>query len=163
MIKIFLQHYDHDFQAMRTIAYADEKEFNKLDLLTPLSKTARDMAGNAPTETDAFLLDDPSAFPVSREMTEFHGLPSTSVILLVLRARGDTLGYLVLISEGEEKFKDEDLQWVTLLKEPLVIAMSNTLKHREVLKLNDLLADDNRYLHGELRRLSGDKIVGANF
>jgi transcriptional regulator with GAF, ATPase, and Fis domain len=121
------------------------------------------MAGNAPTETDAFLLDDPLAFPVSREMTDFHGLPSTSVILLVLRARGDTLGYLVLISEGEKKFKDEDLEWVLLLKEPLVIAMSNALQHREVLKLNDLLADDNRYLHGELRRLSGDEIVGANF
>ena len=100
--KIYLQHYDQDFQAMRTIAFADEKECKKLDLLTPLSKTARDMAGNAPTETDAFLLDDPSTFPVSREMTEFHGLPSTSVILLVLRAAGDTLGYLVLISEGEQ-------------------------------------------------------------
>lgn len=161
--QIFLQHYDSDFQAMRTIAYADEKDCRKLDLLTPLSKTARNMAGNAPTETDAFLLDDPLAFPVSREMTEFHGLPSTSVILLVLRARGNTLGYLVLISEGENKFKDEDLQWVLLLKEPLVIAMSNALKHRQVLKLNDLLADDNRYLHGELRRLSGDEIVGANF
>jgi DNA-binding NtrC family response regulator len=58
--KIFLQHYDHDFQAMRSIAYADEKECNKLDLLTPLSKTARDMAGNAPTETDAFLGINPS-------------------------------------------------------------------------------------------------------
>ena len=161
--RIFLQHYDHNFQAMRTIAYADEKECKKLDLLTPLSKTARDMAGNAPTDTDAILLDDPAAFPVSREMTEFHGLPSTSVILLVLRTGGDTLGYLVLISEGEEKFREEDLQWVLLLKEPLVIAMSNALKHRQVLKLNDLLADDNRYLHGELRRLSGDEIVGANF
>ncbi len=58
---------------------------------------------------------------------------------------------------------DEHLELVLLLKEPLVIAMSNALKHREVLKLNDLLADDNRYLHGELRRLSGDEIVGANF
>jgi transcriptional regulator with GAF, ATPase, and Fis domain len=37
------------------------------------------------------------------------------------------------------------------------------LKHREILKLKDLLADDNRYLHGELRRMSGDEIVGANF
>ncbi|MGD2272863.1 MAG: sigma 54-interacting transcriptional regulator [Desulfobacterales bacterium] len=161
--KIFLQHYERDFQAMRSIAYADEKECNKLDLLTPLSKTAGEMAGNAPTEQDAFLLEDPLAFPVSREMTEFHGLPPTSVILLVLRAKGDTLGYLVLISEGEEKFKEEHLEWVLLLREPLVIAMSNTLKHREVLKLNDLLADDNRYLHSELRRLSGDEIVGANF
>ena len=161
--KIYLQHYEHDYHAMRSIAYADETEYNKLDLLTPLSKTAGELAGNAPPEQDAFLLEDPLAFPVSREMTEFHGLPSTSVILLVLRAKGDTLGYLVLISEGEEKFKDEHLEWVLLLKEPLVIAMSNTLKHREVLKLNDLLADDNRYLHSELRRLSGDEIVGANF
>jgi hypothetical protein len=47
--------------------------------------------------------------------------------------------------------------------EPFSIAMSNTLKHREVIKLKDLLADDNRFLHGELRRLSGDEIVGANF
>jgi len=44
--KIFLQHYDQDFQAMRTIAYADENECRKLDLLTPLSKTARNMANN---------------------------------------------------------------------------------------------------------------------
>ena len=101
--KIYLQHYDHDFQAMRSIAYADETECNKLDLLTPLSKSAGKLAGNAPTEQDAFLLDNPLAFPVSREMTEFHGLPATSVILLVLRAKGDTLGYLVLISEGDDK------------------------------------------------------------
>ena len=161
--KIYLQHYDHDFQAMRSIAYADEIKCTKLDLLTPLSKTAGELAGNAPTETDAFLLDDPLAFPVSREMSEFHGAPATSVILLVLRTKGDTLGYLVLISEGEESFRHEHLEWVLLLKEPLVIAMSNTLKHREVVKLNDLLADDNRYLHRELRRLSGDEIIGADF
>ena len=115
------------------------------------------MAGNAPTEQDAFLFEDPQAFPVSLEMGEFHNLQSTSVIVMVLRTRGKTLGFLVLISEGVEKFKDEHLKLVLLLKEPLVIAMSNTLKHREVLKLNDLLADDNRYLHGELRRLSAMK------
>lgn len=161
--KIYLQYYDRDYHAMRTIAYAAETECSKLDLLTPLSKTSQELAGNAPSEKDAFLLEDPQAFPVSREMTKFHGLPSTSIILLALRAKGDTLGYLVLISEGEEKFKDDQLELVLLLKEPLVIAMSNTLKHREVLKLNELLTDDNRYLHGELRRLSGDEIVGANF
>jgi transcriptional regulator with GAF, ATPase, and Fis domain len=32
-----------------------------------------------------------------------------------------------------------------------------------VLRLKDLLADDNRYLHRELRRLSGDEIIGADF
>ena len=41
--------------------------------------------------------------------------------------------------------------------------MSNTLKHREVVQLTNLLADDNRYLYRELRHISGDDIVGANF
>ena len=41
--------------------------------------------------------------------------------------------------------------------------MSNALKHREVIRLKDLLADDNRDLHGELHRLSGDEIVGTDF
>jgi len=161
--KLFLQHYDEAYHAMRTIASADETECQKLDLLTPLSKTAGNMAGNAPIDQDVFLLDDPQAFPVSREMSEFHGLASTSVILLALRTGEDTLGYLVLISKDNDNFVDEHLDQVLMLKEPFVVAMANTLKHRQVLELNDLLADDNRYLHGELRRLSGDEIVGGNF
>jgi hypothetical protein len=35
--------------------------------------------------------------------------------------------------------------------------------HRLVAALLDLLADDNRYLHRELLRLSGDEIIGADF
>jgi len=38
---IYLQHYDDDYHAMRTIAYASKSESGKLDLLTPLSETAR--------------------------------------------------------------------------------------------------------------------------
>jgi len=51
----------------------------------------------------------------------------------------------------------------SMLKEPFAIALSNTLKHQEVLRLKDLLADDNRYLHRELLHLSGDEIVGSDF
>jgi transcriptional regulator of acetoin/glycerol metabolism len=69
----------------------------------------------------------------------------------------------VLLSGEEERFQEEHLERVRLLKEPLVIAMSNALKHREVLRYNALLADDNRFPHGELRRVSGEDIVGAHF
>jgi formate hydrogenlyase transcriptional activator len=99
-------------------------------------------------------------------MLKFHSLQATSLIVMLLRSKEKmlgSLGSLVLISEGKQKFKVEHLKLVLLLKEPLIIAMSNTLRHREVLRLKDLLADDNRYLHGELRRLSGDEVVGANF
>jgi len=162
--RLFLQKFDHDYNAMRSIAYANQAECGKLDLLTPLSKEAQETAlENVPTEQGAFLIENPHASPTSREMLRFHNLQATSLIVMVLLSNKKILGSLVLISEGLQKFKDEHLKLVLLLKEPLIIAMSNTLKHREVLKLKDLLADDNRYLHGELRRLSGDEIVGAHF
>jgi formate hydrogenlyase transcriptional activator len=160
---IYLQHYDDDYQAMRTIAHASESGYGKLDLLTPLSETSREKAANAPEYQDAFLITDPMSFPVSREMTAFHGIQSSSVIVMTLRTGKATLGYLILVSEGNDIFDNNHRSFVELLKEPLVISMSNALKHKEVVKLNDLLADDNRYLHGELRRLSGDEIVGARF
>jgi transcriptional regulator with GAF, ATPase, and Fis domain len=48
-----------------------------------------------------------------------------------------------------------------MLHDPFVVAMSNNLRHEEVIKLKDMLADDNRYLSRELRQLAGDEIVGA--
>ena len=82
----------------------------------------------------------------------------------------DRLGVLIHIvtpgvvqHEGNDRFEEHHARLYSILKEPFFVAMSNTLKHREVIKLKDLLADDNRYLHGELRRLSGDEIIGTNF
>ena len=76
---------------------------------------------------------------------------------------GKKLGALVLLAEGRDRFSEEHARLFSLLNEPFAIALSNTLKHQEVLRLKDLLADDNRYLHRELLRLSGDEIVGADF
>jgi formate hydrogenlyase transcriptional activator len=161
--KIYLQHYDEDYHAMRTIAYSSGTAYGKLDLLTPLTEAARDNAANFPDHLNAFLIKDPMSFSVSKEMTAFHDIQSSSVIVMALRTGNTVLGYLILTSEGEEVLNDRHCSFIELLMEPLVISMSNALKHREVVKLNDLLADDNRYLHGELRRLSGDEMVGARF
>ena len=96
-------------------------------------------------------------------MLRFHGFKASSLIVLILESGGRMLGNLVLISEGKERLSQKHADLVSCLSEPLAIAMSNNLEHREVLRLKNLLADDNRYLHGELRRLSGEKIIGANF
>ena len=159
----YLEYYDRDYEAVRTIAYASETECKKLDILTPLSPTAKQYAENAPKDRDVYLINDPESCLVSREMLQFHNLPYTSDILLMLRVQDLDLGYFVLVSKEREKFDESHLGLVEMLKEPLVIAMSNALKHSEAVKLNDLLTDDNLYLHQELRRLSGDEIVGANF
>ena len=40
--------------------------------------------------------------------------------------------------------------------------MSKSLRHQEVVRLKDLLADVNHYLLWELRNLSGEEIIGEN-
>jgi transcriptional regulator with GAF, ATPase, and Fis domain len=163
--RMFLQCYDYSFGAMRTIATATESECSKLDLLTPLSEDARPSVGlkNLPVNNGIFIFKDPEKYAISREMLNFHRVPCTSLMVMLLKSKEQILGSLVLITEGNEKYNAEHTRLLSLIKDPFVIALSNTLKHREVLKLKDLLADDNRYLHGELRRLSGDEIVGAHF
>jgi len=163
--RMFIQCYDNNYEAMRTIATATQSECSKLDLLTPLSEEARLSAGlkNLPVNTDIFIFEDPQKYAVSREMLSYHNFSCKSLIVLLLKSQEQILGSLVFITEGPEIYNEEHTRLLYMLKEPFVIALSNTLKHREILKLKDLLADNNRYLHGELRRLSGDEIIGANF
>ncbi|MEN8193656.1 MAG: sigma 54-interacting transcriptional regulator [Bacteroidota bacterium] len=161
--RMYLQYYEEGFQSIRTVAYADDHSFKKLDQITHLSKEAVELNRNIPADKDAFLITNPQEFPVSRDMMNAHNQTCSSIIILALRLETKMLGLLILQSVGDKKFDEKDLDLTSSLKHPLIIAMSNTLKHREVLKLKDLLADDNRYLHGELRRLSGDEIIGANF
>ncbi|MBN2440234.1 MAG: sigma 54-interacting transcriptional regulator [Spirochaetales bacterium] len=162
---IFLQIYDPGFSAMRTIAQANLEKGEAMDLLTPLSGEAQASMERAAHSDfpSAFILNDPDNYPISKEMLSFHKVKASSLIILSLSAHKKPLGSLVLISESEERFTDDHKNLIALLMEPFVIAMSNTLKHREILALKEILADDNRFLKHELNLLSGDTIVGANF
>jgi len=163
--RLFLQDLDFGYKAMRTFADATRSECRKLDLLTPLSEEAMRQASMEELQApkDIFLFKDPEQYAICRELIQFHNVPCKSLIVLLIRSKEKILGSLIIINERDEKFTEEHIRYLKLLKEPLAIAMSNTLKHREIISLKDLLADDNRYLHGELRRLSGDEIIGANF
>lgn len=161
---MFLEYYDHEYRAMRTIARATQTEGVKLDLITPLSLEAQKSAqiSNLPGNSDVFIFGEPLKYAISREMLQFHGITCSDLMVLQLKSAEQMIGALVLISETQ-KYTLRDARLVQLLKEPFIVATANVIEHREVLRLKDLLADDNRFLHGELRRLSGDEIVGANF
>ena len=161
---IFLEYYDADYGAMRTIAKATESECSKLDLITPLSDEAKQTAAlqDLPYYKDVYIYKDPQKYAISRELLQFHNITCTDLMVLNLKSNDQVLGALVLITQTE-KYEEQHAEYISLLKEPFIIATANALRHREVLRLKDLLTDDNRYLHGELRRISGDEIIGANF
>jgi len=158
---MFLHLYEKDLGAMRTIAMATASEGRKLDHITPLPKEVRIRVEEK--HPHIMILNQPELEPLSKVMLQTLGKPDCSVLLLHLDVEDKRLGALSIIAEGKNRFNDEHGRLVSLLNEPFAIAFSNTLKHEEVLKLKDLLADDNRYLHRELLHLSGDEIVGADF
>ena len=161
--RMYLSYYNETLQSTNIIAHADEKMSEKLNHIVPLPKDASEIARNISSYGDVLLIENPQEFPLTRHTMKVLNVSASSIIGLMLRSKDKMVGTLGLHSDGEPKFVESHLELVESLKGPMKIAMLNTLKHREVLKLKDLLSDDNRYLHGELRRLSGDEIIGANF
>ncbi len=163
--RMFLQLFDAGFGAMRTIAHATPEESRKEDLLTPLSSKVRatiERVAGGPSH-DAFIFEKPEENPISREMLHFHQVTATSLMVLMLISGNQYLGSVVLITDGQEDYNTEHVRLLSLLKEPFVVAMSNALKHHELMLMKEMLADDNRFLQSELRRMSGEEIIGANF
>jgi transcriptional regulator with GAF, ATPase, and Fis domain len=162
--RMYLSYYVDTLQSLNIIAHADEKRGERLDHMVHLSGDALEIGRNVSSDSDTLLVENPQEFSFTRYVMKVLDINSSSIIFLVLRSKDKMLGYFVLHSVGEPRFVESNLELVDSLKDPMKIAMSNTLKHREVLKLRDLLADDNRYLHRELRHLSGgDTIIGADF
>jgi transcriptional regulator with GAF, ATPase, and Fis domain len=91
------------------------------------------------------------------------GLGAFSEIILHLKIDEEKLGVVLVYSGDVDGFTDEHARLMSLLHDPFAVALANVLKHRELLRLKDLLADDNRYLQQELRHISGDEIVGARY
>ncbi len=71
------------------------------------------------------------------------------------------LGIFSVFNNGQQKFTSSQVQLLSLLAKPCAIALTNSLRFRELKNLKELLADDNRYFQDELHRMTGEKVVGA--
>jgi transcriptional regulator with GAF, ATPase, and Fis domain len=170
--RILLQLFEEGLNAMRTVAIATPTKANAIDLLTHLTPEAREGIRRFEKEYNqqgpnfVWLFQEyPHQHIWIDEMFQLHGIKATSLLVLPLKMRHKVVGGggLILVTEGEQKFTQQHADLLSLLREPFAVAMSHAIDHRQLLKMKNLLVDDNRFLHGELRRLSGDEIVGANF
>ncbi len=163
--RMFLQVYEPGLGAMRTVATATAERGRKVDLLTVLPRPVRDRIARhtAAEPEEVVVIDTEEHNPVAREMLRFHGIQGWSILRMRLATEGGRMGGVVLTAEGPDRYGPEHARLLRLLEDPFTIALANTLEHREVLRLRDRLAEDNRYLHRELLRISGDEIVGADF
>ncbi len=160
-----LQYYDKGLNSVRDIALVTEDGVKHPEAILPLSiESRKQITKNYPIEFGkAFLIENPAENLLYQEVSLHRESYPTSLLVLVLDTGPELLCSLVMGTEGEERFNQQHVELMSMLAEPFSIATSNALKHKEISQLKDLLKDDNRYLQGELRRLSGDKVIGANF
>ncbi|NNL77681.1 MAG: sigma 54-interacting transcriptional regulator [Desulfobacterales bacterium] len=165
---IYLEKYEEDLNAMRYIARANPERGERMNILVPMSSQAKaqaaeDLKDITELSKSAFIINNSEEHPIARDLVKVLGHPPSSILGIMLAVGGQFAGAVILVTEGVDHFNEHHAQLFGTLKEPFFVAMSNALKHREVLKLKDLLADDNRYLNRELQRMVGNEIVGANF
>ncbi|WP_375750597.1 sigma-54 interaction domain-containing protein [Vibrio sp. HN007] len=165
--QMYLEVYEHDLGAIRSIARATPETGESMDMLVTMTAAQRKVVtsfrNQSPTD-NVFIVNQPKADPVSRAMLDALKLPlETSVLGTYPSIENEVVGSVVVTAPGEFQFTEEHAALFGLLKVPFAVAIQNAARYREILRLKDLLDDDNRFLHQELIRDSGIQIIGADF
>jgi transcriptional regulator with GAF, ATPase, and Fis domain len=160
--EIFICLYEQGLSSIKIVARATTDSGKLLNILVPVSGAARSILEKSElkkvkiinrTKLDAIA----STIKPIQERSEY------SALAMPLKIEEKMLGVLFVSANGKDRYAKKDADLLALVADPFAIAMLNALRHQEVTRLRDMLADDNRYLRRELRHLSGDKIIGEDF
>jgi transcriptional regulator with GAF, ATPase, and Fis domain len=101
--------------------------------------------------------DDPITGPVADRLEAWD----LSAVVMDLVLEKTMLGIFSVFNNGREHFSAEHVRLLSLLDKPCAIALTNSLRFRELKNLKELLADDNQYLKEELNKMTGEQVIGA--
>lgn len=160
---MLLNTYDPDLGAIRNVAQVtgDPGAAKAYDII-PLPPEVREWKATASLDVTVKIVDDHQTDMIAREVAKHIDINDWSSLVMRLVVSDHHLGVLVLSSRGKGIYTQTHARRLLEVHDPFAIAMSNALKHRELMQLKDMLADDNRYLNRELMQLSGDHIIGQD-
>jgi len=158
-----LNMFEQGLSAMRTIAQVTRYEVERLDRRIIVPEEIRDNLRELLIGLrDVMIINRPDLNPVSRKLSQLIRKPNISLLVMALEVEEKRLGSLAVYADGKNRYTKEHAQLLCSLHDPLAIAMSNALRHQKVLHRENIQADDIRYLHRELIRISGDEIIGKD-
>ena len=85
-----------------------------------------------------------------------------SIMVNSLIIEGKLIGLMAVCTREKDSYTQAHAKLWELVNEPAAIALVNSQRYRELLKLKELLVDDNRYLQNELRQISKSQVIGAD-
>jgi transcriptional regulator with GAF, ATPase, and Fis domain len=157
VITIHLREQGQD--ALRTIATADMSGGKMVDDLIALPPEARTAIREIQMK-DITIINNTAMNPLARCVHKYYGDPVCSALVLSLVIDKKDLGGVALRAYGKDRYTDRHADLFLQLKGPFAVALSNTLKHKEIVEMKERLVDENLYLCNKLQQLSGDRAVG---
>jgi len=159
---IVLTHYYPEEGKQLALATASIQGGSLLNKTVTVSSKAQKLLARPGIHTR--VIDRAGKFPIAKAWLSSGLLDKDdSLLSLRLNVGKEVIGAVILIARNNKRFSNEHARRLQLLREPFSIALSNCLRYREVLELKELLAEDNRFLHSELRQVAGEDVVGAEF
>jgi transcriptional regulator with GAF, ATPase, and Fis domain len=158
-----LHFYDPNLGTLHTTNQITSSGSRAADIVTPLDKAGR-ASFTGPGVPNVRIVSNPASDPVIRKLAVTLRLPKeSSALVMRLVIENRRLGSLLLTAAGDGRYTAEHARLFSLLNEPFAVAVANALTHEEVIRLKDMMSDDNRYLRQELLSMSADQIVGSDF
>lgn len=107
--------------------------------------------------------DDAVKDEIFAVVAERYQWSKSSIIVGRLMIENKFVGSLIVRANGKGRYSENDAALWALINEPAAVALANSRRYLELMKLKELLADDSKYFQNELRRGFSEEIVGAEF
>ena len=161
--ELMLTVFDPGFGFLEVVATAAEKEGTTRSDKITMAPKLREQLEHFEHYPRVRICNDVWQDPIMERVAVHYKWPDSSAVVGRLIIQHSFIGSLIVRADGKGRYTEEHAKLWSLVNEPAGIALANSKQYYELLKLKDLLADDNRYLQNELRRSWGEKIVGGDF
>jgi transcriptional regulator with GAF, ATPase, and Fis domain len=153
---------DKELGLLKTIAIVTADEAKRVNIVISLDDKGRKII-DSHKYMPSLIIDPVEFIPIKKTVVQKTGLwEDHSALLMQLFIRDEHLGNLTLFAKDLNRFSEEHLRILSMLREPFAIALSNALRYDEVIRLKDIMADDLKDLQRRLLLPAGGIIVGSD-
>jgi transcriptional regulator with GAF, ATPase, and Fis domain len=153
---------DKELGLLKTIAIVTADEAKRVNIVISLDDKGRKIV-DSHKYMPSLIIDPVEFIPIKKTVVQKTGLwEEHSALLMQLFIKDKHLGNLTLFAKGINRFSQEHLQTLSMLREPFAIALSNALRYDEVIRLKDIMADNLQDLQQKLKQSTDDVIVGED-
>ncbi|WP_299979905.1 sigma 54-interacting transcriptional regulator [Desulfobacula sp.] len=153
--------YHRDTGVVETVALATPEHSEATSMKTQLSAKGRKQVQEQRSRR-VRIVDRLGDDPVTSSFAQKLNASDLSAVVMDLVLEKKMLGVFSIFNNGEQNFTSDHVRLLSLLTKPCAIALTNSVRYRELKNLKDLLTDDNRYFQDELCRITGEDVIGAD-